>query len=139
MAEKSKGILTDTSIWIEFFKPESPAGKKLESLIVKNSVWVCGIVLFELLQGVKSEAEKAKIVETLSNLEYVEMSKSLWQKSADISASLKKNGITLPLSDIFIASVAIEHDLHVFTLDKHFEQIPRVKVYKISAPVTRHT
>lgn len=131
MVEKSKGVLADTSIWIEFFKPESPIGKRLESLIVKNSVRICGIILFELLQGVKSEAEKTKIVETLSNLEYVEMSKPLWQKSAGISASLKKNGLTLPLSDIFIASIAIEHNLSVFTLDKHFEQIPNVKIYKV--------
>jgi len=130
MIEKSKGVLVDTSIWVEFFKPESPAGKKLESLIIKNSVWVCGIVLFELLQGVKSEAEKTKILEALLNLEYVEMSKSLWQKSADISASLKKKGLTLPLSDIFVASIAIENNLSVFTIDKHFEQIPNLKIYK---------
>ena len=131
MVEKSKGVLADTSIWIEFFKPESPIGKRLESLIVKNSVRICGIVLFELLQGVKSEGEKTKILEALLNLEYVEMSKSLWQKSADISASLKKNGLTLPLSDIFIASIAIENNLSVFTLDSHFEQIPNVKIYKV--------
>ena len=131
MVEKSKGVLADTSIWIEFFKPESPIGKRLESLIVKNSVRICGIVLFELLLGVKSEGEKTKILEALLNLEYVEMSKSLWQKSADISASLKKNGLTLPLSDIFIASIAIENNLSVFTLDSHFEQIPNVKIYKV--------
>jgi len=131
MIEKSKGVLVDTSIWVEFFKSESPIGKKLESLIIKNSVWTCGIVLFELLQGVKSEAEKTKILDALLNLGYVEMSKSLWQKSADISASLKKQGLNLPLSDIFIAVIAIEHNLRIFTLDKHFEQIPRVKIYKI--------
>ncbi|MDP3298454.1 MAG: PIN domain-containing protein [Thermodesulfovibrionia bacterium] len=130
MEEKNKGVLADTSVWIEFFKPESPIGKKLESLIIKNSVWTCGIVLFELLQGVKLDAEKKQISEALSNLKYVEMSKSLWQKSAAISLSLKRKGITLPLSDIFIASIAIEYNLSVFTLDKHFEQIPDVKIYK---------
>lgn len=130
MEERSKGVLVDTSVWIEFFKPESPIGKKLESLLVKNSVRVCGIILFELLQGVKSEAEKTKILEALSTIEYFEMTKSLWQKSADISASLKRQGLNLPLSDIFIASIAVEHNLSVFTLDKHFEQIPAVKIYK---------
>ncbi len=127
---KSK-ILADTSVWVDFFKPKSMAGNRLEALLIENSVWTCGIVLFELLQGVKSEDEKTKILEALLNLEYVEMSKSLWQKSADISASLKKQGLNLPLSDIFISSIAIEHNLHVFTLDKHFEQIPGVKIYKV--------
>jgi len=36
----------------------------------------------------------------------------------------------LPLSDIFIAAIAIGHDLSIFTLDKHFSQIPNLKLYK---------
>jgi len=82
------------------------------------------------MQGVKSEPEKTKITDALSNIRYLEMTKSLWQKSADISTSLKKKGLTLPLSDIFIASIALEHNLSAFTFDKHFEQIPGVNIYK---------
>jgi len=123
-------ILADTSVWIEFFRLRSSFGDKLEALLAENSVWLCGVILFELLQGVKSDDEKTLIVETLSDLRYVEMSQPLWEKCAELSASLKKKGLTLPLSDIFIAAIAIEHDLQIFTLDKHFEQIPKVKVYK---------
>lgn len=130
MDRSDSGILADTSVWIEFFKPKSAAGDKLEALIKGNSVWICGIVLFELLQGVKAENEKAKILEVLSDLKYAEMSKPLWQKAGDISAALKKNGITLPLSDILIAAIAIEQNLRVFTLDKHFEQIPHLQIYQ---------
>jgi len=82
------------------------------------------------VQGVKSDAEKAKIQATLSPLKYAEMSKSLWQKAGDLSSSLRKKGLTIPLSDIFIAAVAIEHNLQVFTLDGHFADIPGVKLYK---------
>jgi predicted nucleic acid-binding protein len=66
----------------------------------------------------------------LSDLKYAEMTKPLWQKAGEISASLKREGKNLPLSDIFIATLAIEHNLQVFTLDKHFEQIPGVRVYR---------
>ena len=130
MEKRVNGILADTSVWIEFFRLESPIGKRLESLIINDFVWTCGIVLFELLQGVRSEDEKRLIRETLSGMTYMEMTKTIWEKSSEISAALKKKGLNLPHSDIFIAAVAITHDLHVFTLDKHFEQIPGVKVYK---------
>ena len=130
MNERDKGILADTSVWIEFFKPQSAVGKKLETLIMKNSVWVCGVVLFELVQGVRTEDEKAKVFDALSNLSYTEMTKDLWQKAGELSASVKKKGLNLPLSDIFIAALAIEHNLKIFTLDKHFEQLPTVKIYK---------
>ncbi len=129
MNERNSAILADTSVWIEFFKAQSNIGKKLEDLIMKNSVCVCGTVLFELVQGVRSEDEKARILDALSDMEYLEMTKCLWEKAGTLSASLKKKGLNLPLSDIFIAAIAIEHNLQIFTLDKHFEQIPGAKIY----------
>ncbi|MEW6107922.1 MAG: PIN domain-containing protein [Nitrospirota bacterium] len=119
-----------TGIFFSFMSSIS-FGKKLESLIMKNSVWVCGVALFELVQGVRSEEEKALIFNALSELKYAEMTKKLRQKSGELSASLKRKGLNLPLSDIFIASIAIEHKLSIFTLDKHFEQIPGVKLYNV--------
>ena len=87
-------------------------------------------MLFELVQVVRTEDEKAKVLDALSNLSYAEMTKDLWQKAGALSASVKKKGLNLPLSDIFIAALAIEHNLKIFTLDKHFEQLPTVKIYK---------
>lgn len=123
-------ILVDTSVWIEFFKLHSEIGDRLEKLIKEDSVWTCGIVLFELVQGTKLEKEKNKILEILLSLKYVEMSPLLWQKAGELSTILKKEGKNLPLSDILIASLAIEHKLQIFTLDRHFEHIPGVKIYK---------
>ena len=123
-------ILADTSVWIEFFKSRSATGDALEKMIKEHSVWTCGIVLFELIKGVKSETEKIMVLDTMLGLEYTEMSPPLWQKAGEIAAALKKEGKNLPMSDIFIASLAIEHNLQIFTLDKHFGQIPGVKVHK---------
>ena len=130
MNEKTKGILADTTVWIEFFRTRSKTGDILESLIKEGSVWLCGTVLFEILQGVRTEEEKSNVLEMLSDLPYVEMSQSLWQMASEISVSIRKKGLNLPLSDILIADVAIRNNLSVFTLDNHFEQIPGVKIYR---------
>ncbi|MFN3740321.1 MAG: PIN domain-containing protein [Thermodesulfovibrionales bacterium] len=125
-------VLADTSVWIEFFKSDSEIGDQLEALLKGNSVWTCGITIFELLQGVKSDSEKKTILEILSALPYVEMSLKIWHKAAEISVSLKKKGLTLPLSDILIASIAIENNLSIFTLDKHFALVPGVRLLHFS-------
>ncbi|MBI5140820.1 MAG: PIN domain-containing protein [Nitrospirae bacterium] len=122
-------ILADTSVWVEFFRYETVAGNQLAALLSANSVCTCGIVLFELVQGVRSDKEKAVVLNSLSGLRYYEMNERLWQNSAALSAGLKKNGLTLPLSDIFIAAIAIEHDLSIFTIDRHFEQIPGARLW----------
>ena len=124
-------ILVDTTIWIEFFRGRSRVGDRLETLLMDNFVCTCGMVMFEVLQGIKSEGEKSKILTLLAGLPYVEMTKALWQRAAVLSASLKKSGVSLPLSDIFIATIAIENDLPVFTLDNHFAQIPNLKLHSL--------
>lgn len=130
MPKENDGILVDTSIWIEFFKPRSEIGNKLERLIKDDLVWTCGIILFELVQGTKSEYDKSKITGILSDLKYAEMTQSLWQKSGELSASLKRRGLNLPLSDILIASIVSGYNLSIFSLDKHFDHIPGVRAFK---------
>jgi len=85
--------------------------------------------MFELLQGIKSEGEKNKILSILATLPYFEMTQKLWRSAAEVSLSLKKHGVSLPLSDIFIATIAVENDLSIYTLDNHFTQIPNLKLH----------
>lgn len=129
LKEENKGILADTSVWIEFFKSESKIGDKLETLISKNSVYTCGIVVLELTQGVNSEKEKNKIMNMFSALEFIEMTKQLWMKAGELSAALRKKGKIIPLSDILIAVIAIQYNLEIFTIDKHFKEIPGIDFY----------
>lgn len=86
--------------------------------------------MFEVLQGIRSDGEKSKILSILATLPYVEMTKKLWQSAAELSVLVKKNGMNLPLSDIFIAAIAIKNDLSIYTLDNHFTQVPNLKLYK---------
>jgi len=127
----TNGVLVDTCVWIEFFKTDSAISLELENLIKTDSIWICGIVLLELIQGVRSEDEKNKIIDALSGFKYVEMSKSLWQRAGELLASLEKKGFNLPLSDILVSTIALERNLRVFTFDKHFAHIPDLKLHKI--------
>jgi hypothetical protein len=131
LKNKHKRVLVDTSVWIEFFRANSSVSNNLELLLIADLAEVCGVVLFELLQGIKSEPEKIKIKEILLNLPYVEVNKIIWQKSAEISSDIKKKGFTVPFSDILIGALAIANNFSVFTLDKHFELISGLELYKI--------
>jgi predicted nucleic acid-binding protein len=64
-----------------------------------------------------------------SNLDHVEMSQGPWASAGALSRSLKGRVLNLPLSDILLASIAINYDLPLFTLDGHFDSIPEVKRY----------
>jgi tRNA(fMet)-specific endonuclease VapC len=43
---------------------------------------------------------------------------------AEIDVFLRKKGRPIPRNDVWIAALALEHGMHVLTLDVHFEEIP---------------
>jgi len=51
-------------------------------------------------------------------------------KAGRISFSLRKKGVTIPTTDLIIASLAIENHCSVMTLDSHFNKIPDLMFYR---------
>jgi len=123
-------VLVDTSIWIEYFnKPDSNAGKSLENLLKKGRVFLTGIILTELLQGAKIEKEFESILESMLALPFLKTTLNTWIQSGRISFALRKKGITIPTTDLIIASLSLENNCKIFTLDLHFNKIPRINIY----------
>ena len=123
------GVIVDTSIWISFFNGKGPGVDELVTLIEAERVVTTGIILAELLQGVRNQGEATRVSELLSALESYEMTNALWIKAGNLSANLRRKGATLPLSDIAIATLAIHNNAEVLTIDKHFDKIPGLRLF----------
>ena len=123
-------VIADTSVWIPFFnRPDSPEKTALDLLIDADEVALVGVVLAELLQGCRTPAERDALSDALLALPYYEVTQSTWLKTGDLSATLLRKGVTLPLSDLIIAAVAIEQDCRIYSLDAHFKKIPGLPLY----------
>ncbi|TKB70219.1 MAG: PIN domain-containing protein [Nitrospira sp.] len=123
-------VIADTSVWIPFFnRPDSPEKAALDLLIDADEVVLVGVVLAELLQGCRASSERETLSEALLALPYYEVTQSTWSQTGDLSAQLLRKGLTLPLSDLIIAALAIEHHCPVYSLDTHFKKIPGVRLY----------
>ena len=117
-------ILIDTSVWIEFLKAKGNYTVKLkvaELLELNIAAYSCP-VKFELLSGAK-KAEEADINEALFFSRHIIFKPIYWDKAAQMESSLRKKGITIPRDDIFVAVCAIDEQIPVLHLDKHFELI----------------
>ena len=126
-------VLVDTSIWIEYFnRPDSKQGGSLHTLLKNGRVIVAGLVLTELLRGARLEKEFKLIAESMTALPFLETTLTTWIETGRIGYSLRRKGVTIPTTDLVIASIAIENNCLVFTLDPHFNEIPHIKLYKES-------
>ena len=120
-------VLIDTSIWIEFFQhPVSPEAAGLEELIREhNQTVLCGIILQEVLQGIRDNKSHAATKERLTKLPYLDMSKEVHLAAASLYRSLRAKGITVPSADTSIASLAILNHIPLYTKDDHFSIIAK--------------
>jgi len=131
-------VIADTSVWIEYFKGgDERVRVTLRRLIRAEQVVLVGVVLAELLQGCRSSKEADTVLSTLAGLRFLETTFSIWKRTGELSVTLRRKGVTLPLSDLLIATLAMEHRCQVYTLDPHFEQIPGLTLHTAPHPSRR--
>jgi predicted nucleic acid-binding protein len=126
-------IIVDTCVWIEFFRNQkSDLTRHLSTLLREQRVVMIGMIMAEILQGIKDPKEAQLVKKNLEKLPYFEMTRDVWQKAGEISVSLRKKGISIPLSDLIVASCALSESYSVFTIDPHFDKVPGLKRYRPS-------
>jgi len=89
-------ILVDTSIWIDFFgHPDSSYTEKLEKLIKDNNrTAICGIILQEILQGIKENKSYELTKESLVKFPFIHTEKETYLHASSLYRKLSKKGIT---------------------------------------------
>lgn len=122
-------ILPDTCAWIDFFRGrQSPLAEALGDALTQVEVVTCGVVLFELLQGIKSQSEEVLVQNAFQALSHLEMTRGIWISAGRLSAQLRNSGHTLPFSDIMIAVIALDSGSALLTIDRHFEVVPGLAI-----------
>ena len=123
-------VLVDTTVWIDFFGDRpTPHVAKLQELIENDEdLCLCGVILAETLQGIRSDAEYHRTKGHLDALIFFPMHQATFLRAAELYRALRKKGVTVrkPV-DCMIASVAIEHSLvllHNDVAGLHLERVP---------------
>ena len=116
-------MLIDTTVWIDFFNDKpSKQVKLLESMLAnRDGLFICGIILTEILQGLSDSKQYQTTKAALEALSYLEMTQNTFLLSADIYRILRKKGITIRKSlDCMIGAVAIENNIPLLHNDRDF-------------------
>lgn len=119
-------ILVDTTVWIDFFanRDESHVFTLQQMIEAEEDICLCGVILTEILQGIRSDTDYRKAKKYFGDLILLPMRQETFIRAAEIYRSLRKKGITIrkPV-DCMIASVAIEYNIRLLHNDRDFDHI----------------
>lgn len=110
-------ILADTSVVIDWLRSPSP---RLLGIISTYAAVICGVTVAEVLAGARTAAELAQNSSALTLFGNVPIPLDIWQRVGQNLFTCQRSGITVPLADAIIATVAIDNTLELWSYDRHF-------------------
>ncbi len=122
-------ILVDTNCYRDFCDGEQSA---VDAIQCARSIAVPFVVLAELRAGFLCGTLARKNEGTLTrflNSERVHIlfaNEDTTHHFARVFAQLRLQGTPIPVNDIWIASLAIQHDLLLLSRDTHFDVLPQI-------------
>ena len=123
---RSDLFLVDTSVWLDVLPPggsNSGLRDRIDSLLAADRVAATGMVRLELLGGARSDEEWNRLSDYLSALHHLPMEEEAWREAAQMGFLLRREGVTVPSTDLLIGAVAVKSDAVLLHRDRHFDLI----------------
>ena len=120
-------VLIDTSAWIEALRRTGDAATReaVRAAMVDGEARLCDLVLLELWNGARGNAEVAMLRQIEAEVATLPMNAEVWRAANGLARVLRSSGITVPATDIAIAACARHHGADLLHRDDDFDRIAR--------------
>ena len=132
-------VLVDTSAWI-FALRKNPFIKlknRIDHLLEIDDIFTLGMIKLELLGGTKTKEEFDRLKTRLDALYEISTDAKLWSSAGQLAFDLQRRGLTIPYTDILIASAAIQYEAIILHTDSHYDLIAGQTELKVESYVTQ--
>ncbi|MBI4684287.1 MAG: PIN domain-containing protein [Nitrospirae bacterium] len=129
---KSQVVLIDTSSWIEALRQTGRGDirQKVSHLMAEGIAAWCDMVAVELWNGARGDYEKQKLSELEKEIICLNTTPEVWQTAKVLAQRCRKQGQTVPSSDLVITACALHHGVDIEHCDSHIEFILKVHALK---------
>lgn len=135
-------VLVDTSVWSLAFrrKPEdlgateSSLVSELLELIKEGRARIIGLIRQELLSGIKTVQQYEKLRTQLDAFPDEQIKTNDYELAAKVANDCRTKGLAISTVDALICSVALGHNLAVFTTDPDFSRVIGIVPIKLHTP-----
>jgi predicted nucleic acid-binding protein len=125
-------VLVDTSVWIEYLDRVNPlVENEMDNLLLAGEVMTAGLILAELRRGCRRPEQVVLLLDAMSPLDYHEVDQEVWLQAGKLAAEGAARGLKLQIANCLLAALARREECQIFTLDRDFEHIPGIKLYRV--------
>lgn len=117
-------LLVDSSVWVDYFNGRiTEETDRLDALLGTEPIAIGDLILAEVLQGFRNDADHATAKRLLTSLTiYDLLGATLALKTADNYRALRKRGVTVrKTTDAIIATFCIESGIPLLYSDRDFD------------------
>ena len=129
-------IVVDTSVWINFFRGTvTPAVERFVELVNDDAgIAITDVILTEILQGLRSEADLRRVERRLAPFEILRLeSLDDFRRSAALYRVARRRGITVRRTlDCLIASVCIREEVALLHADADFDRLASCSALRLA-------
>ena len=128
--------MVDTSVWSLALRrrpsEQTLPTQKLTRLIQEGeSIFLLGVILQELLQGLRSRKDFNRLLDKLSAFPVIEPRREDYVEAARLRNQCAAKGIQTGTTDFLIAAICIQYGCLLLTTDRDFDSIARHSALKL--------
>ena len=132
-------ILVDSSVWIDFFNgARTPETDRLDALLGNEVAATGDLILLEVLQGFRTDADLAAARHAMSSLPYFDLlGRERAHRAASRYRELRNAGVTVRKTiDVIIGSFCIDEGVPLLFSDRDF--LPMVEHFGLVSVIRSH-
>ena len=121
-------ILVDSSVWIEYYRAKGDARYKrwVTETIRRDQVAVNAVVAAEILTFTRDRRQYETVAADFSGFHWTAVDRTVGLRASELGFQLRRNGDTVPATDLLIFASALEAGAELMHHDGHFATIARV-------------
>ena len=123
-------VIVDTSVWSLVLRrgspPDDPQAVALRDMLQEGKpIQLLGIIVQEILQGVRNPSEFDKVRANLKAFSLLTLGRDDFVAAAELWNLCRSHGIQATTVDCEIAAACLRHDCALLTSDRDFEHIAK--------------
>lgn len=124
----ARPLLIDTSAWVEAMRRRGDEALRNEvhAALRTGRARFCDFVRLELWNGIGGDAERKWLVELEQSVEMVPTDDRVWAEARKLAQTTRRQGLSLPASDLLIAACSRVHGLEILHRDGHFDRLAAI-------------